>query len=340
MGEITVAAMASNSWEVIKPVVSWEPTMLTSTRTSEPACKVAPGVVPTALRLKIFSTGGEALAFDGDFFARGEDGGRFDTQGLGGESLQLLTEDDGVRTTGADKFHLRIGEGAGDVDQFFAISAVEFFLFDVDGQFGAGGHGVDFFEHGLAIGIDDDVAVGVGLLHPVFEVDADAAGHANGGEEDGGDAIGASHDGGDVDERHVFAGLLTNPQGNVVDARHAGGAHTHGALFGDEHDALARVFFLHFHQVGLVFGGHHALAVQFAVRAAVRFGTWGEQVGGDITHTGDVGDNVDGFFDGWQLGEELSLGVAFNDVFGDGVAGLEGSFETLGVGIIEEDLGF
>ena len=30
--------------------------MLTSTRTSEPACNVFPGVVPTAFLLKIFST--------------------------------------------------------------------------------------------------------------------------------------------------------------------------------------------------------------------------------------------------------------------------------------------
>ena len=52
---MVVAAIISSSWEVIKPVVSCEPTILTSTRTYEPACNVAP-VVPTAFLLKIFST--------------------------------------------------------------------------------------------------------------------------------------------------------------------------------------------------------------------------------------------------------------------------------------------
>ena len=33
MGEMVVAAIISNSCEVINPVVSWEPTMLTSART-------------------------------------------------------------------------------------------------------------------------------------------------------------------------------------------------------------------------------------------------------------------------------------------------------------------
>ena len=53
---MTVAAMASSSCAVIRPVVSCEPTMLTCTRTSDPACSTLPGVVPRALALKIFST--------------------------------------------------------------------------------------------------------------------------------------------------------------------------------------------------------------------------------------------------------------------------------------------
>ena len=53
---MTVAAIASSSCAVIRPVVSCEPTMFTRTRTSEPACSTLPGVTPTALALKIFST--------------------------------------------------------------------------------------------------------------------------------------------------------------------------------------------------------------------------------------------------------------------------------------------
>ena len=55
IGEITVAAIDSSSWEVISPVVSCDPTMFTSTLTSDPACKIFPGVVPTAFLLNIFS---------------------------------------------------------------------------------------------------------------------------------------------------------------------------------------------------------------------------------------------------------------------------------------------
>ena len=56
IGEIVVAAIDSNSCEVIKPVVSCEPTIFTSTLISDPACKTFPLVTPTAFLLNIFST--------------------------------------------------------------------------------------------------------------------------------------------------------------------------------------------------------------------------------------------------------------------------------------------
>ena len=73
-----------------------------------------------------FLNGGEALAWVGDFFRSGEDGGGGDAEGLGGEGLELFPEDDGVG------------------------SAFRVFLFD-----------------------------------PVLEVETDAAGDVDGGEEDG-----------------------------------------------------------------------------------------------------------------------------------------------------------
>ena len=66
-------------------------------------------------------------------------------------------------------------EGAGDVFDFLAIDE-EFFGLGVDGEDGAGGDGVGFFEDGLAFVIEDGVAFCVFLFDPVLEVEADAAG--------------------------------------------------------------------------------------------------------------------------------------------------------------------
>ena len=67
---MTVAAIASSSCAVIRPVVSCEPTMFTFTRTSDPAWRTVPGETPTALALKIFSTAvrpwpSTEISFDG-----------------------------------------------------------------------------------------------------------------------------------------------------------------------------------------------------------------------------------------------------------------------------------
>ena len=89
----------------------------------------------------------------------------------------------------------------------------------------------------------------------------------------------------DVDERHVLAGLLADPQRHVVDARHARRAHAHGALLGDEHDPLVGVLRLEIAQAFLLLGGvvlEHALAVQLTVRAGVGVAARGEEVGRDV----------------------------------------------------------
>jgi hypothetical protein len=42
-----------------------------------------------------------------------------------------------------------------------------------------------------------------------------------------------------------------------------------------------------------------------------------QQVGGDIAFGGDIGDDLDLLVDVGKLGEELGLGIAFQDVLGD-----------------------
>ena len=190
-----------------------------------------------------FFNGGEALAFVGDFFGRSEDGGGFDAESLGGEGLEFFAKDDGVGAAGFHELHFLRREGLGDVFEFFTV-LVELFVLGVDGEEGAGIDRVGLFEDGVAFCVLHGVAFGVFLFDPVLEVEADAAGDINGGEENGGNAIGACDDGGEVDEGDVGAGRFTSPEGGVVHAGHAGGADTHGAFFRDEHDALVGVDFL------------------------------------------------------------------------------------------------
>ena len=170
-------------------------------------------------------------------------------------------------------------------------------------------------------------------------VDADAAGHADGRLEDGRDAVGAGNDRGDVDEGDIGAGLLAGPQRNVVDAGHAGGADAHGALFGDQHDALARVLQLQSLDFLLRGFGDHALAVQLAVGAGMGLVAGRQEVGGNIAFGGDIGNDLDLVLDVRKLGEELGLGIAFQDVPGDFVAGLIGGLQPGSVRVIEEHLG-
>ena len=132
-----------------------------------------------------FLNGGEALAFFGDFLGRGEDGGCLDAEGFGGEGLEFFPEDDGVGAAGFHEFHFLGRERLGDVDEFLAFGVVELFGLGVDGEEGAGLDGVGLLEDGVAVFVFDGVAFGVGFPDPVLEVEADAAGDVNGGEEDG-----------------------------------------------------------------------------------------------------------------------------------------------------------
>jgi len=87
------------------------------------------------------------------------------------------------------------------------------------------------------------------------------------------------------------------------------------------------------------FGRDEALAVKFAIRAGVSLISRGEEVGGDVSGAGDVGDDLDFFLDVGELGEELSLGVALEKVFRNGAALRVGVGEAGHVGVVEEDLG-
>ena len=84
----------------------------------------------------------------------------------------------------------------------------------------------------------------------------------------------------------------------------------------------------------------HALAVQLAVGAAVRLVAGRQQVGRDVAFGGDEGHDLDLVFHVGQLGEEFGLGVAFQQVLHHRVAGRMGGFQAVGVGLIQEDLGF
>ena len=286
-----------------------------------------------------FFNSGEALAFVGNFLGWGVDDGGFDAEGLGGEGLELLTEDDGVGSARFHELHFLRSEGLGDVFEFLAI-LVEFFVLRIDGEDGAGVDGVGLFEDGVAFFVEDGVAFGVFLFDPVSEVESDAAGDVDSGEEDGGDAIGACDDGGHVDEGNVRAAGLAGPERDIVDAGHAGRANAHGAFFSNEHDGLVGVDFLQALDGFLGIRSDKALAVELAVGAGVGLVTGGEEVGGDVALACDEGDDLDFLGDFWELGEKFGLGVAFEEVLGDGVAGLESVAEASVVGVVEVSLGF
>ena len=147
--------------------------------------------------------------------------------------------------------------------------------------------------------------------------------------------------GGDVDERHVGAALDARPQGDVVHAGHAGGAHAHGALVGHQHDPLVGVLGLEVeeHLLGGLVVLEQALAVELAVGAGVRVRPRGEQVGGDVAHGDHVGDDLDGLVDRGEVGEELGPRVAVQQVRCAPVPFLVGRLEAVGVGLVEEHLG-
>ena len=80
--------------------------------------------------------------------------------------------------------------------------------------------------------------------------------------------------------------------------------------------------------------------MEFAVGAGVGLITGRKEVGGDISFSGDVGDDFDFFWGLGECGEEFGFGVAFEKVFGDGVSAFVGGLELFHVGFVEEDLGF
>ena len=285
--------------------------------------------------------GGEPLAFVADFLGSREHGWHVHAKHLRGEGLELLAKYNRVRPACPHEFHFLRRERRRNVDQLFAV-LVEFLGLGVDGQHGAGLHRVGLLQHGFSLSVHDHIAVGVRLFDPVLQVHPDAAGHAHGGQENGGDAVGAGHHGGDVDERHERAGLLADPKGDVVHPRHPGRSHAHGAFFSHKHDTLAWVLLLQIQQFLLTRAVvlKHGLAVQLAVRTRVRVGSRRQQVGGDVADPCDVGHHVDGLLDVGQLGEEFSLGVALDDAFGHGIAGLVRRFKTLGVRLVQEHLCF
>ena len=78
--------------------------------------------------------------------------------------------------------------------------------------------------------------------------------------------------------------------------------------------------------------GDKALTVQFPVRARVRLVAGRHQVGGNVAFRGDIGHDLNFVVDVRQLREELSLGIAFQNVLGDGVARLVRGCEPVRVG--------
>ena len=83
-----------------------------------------------------------------------------------------------------------------------------------------------------------------------------------------------------------------------------------------------------------------AFAVQLAIRAGMCVLARGEQIRRDITNRNDECDDFNLFLDLWQAGEEFGIGIAMQNVRRDRISGLVGRFQTICVGLIEEDLGF
>ena len=67
--------------------------------------------------------------------------------------------------------------------------------------------------------------------------------------------------------------------------------------------------------------------------------TGGEKIGGDVAFSRDVGDDLDFFVHFRKLGEELSFGVALENLGRKAVSAAMSGSETVCVGFVEEDLG-
>ena len=84
--------------------------------------------------------------------------------------------------------------------------------------------------------------------------------------------------------------------------------------------------------------GDQAFAVKLAVGTRMRLVARRQQVGGDIALGGDIGDHLDLFINLRKAGEELGIRIAFQDVAGHRIAGIERGLQPLLVGLIQEDL--
>ena len=155
---------------------------------------------------------GQALSGVGQFL-RGREGGlELDPECVCREGLQLLAEHYGVGPSGLDELDTLRREGRGDVHQFFiACFIAEFLVFCVDGQNGARRDGIALLENGVAVIVQDRITVVIRLPSPVFQVDADAAGHAQCRHEDRGNTVRTRDDRRIVHERDVGAGRLAGP---------------------------------------------------------------------------------------------------------------------------------
>ena len=85
--------------------------------------------------------------------------------------------------------------------------------------------------------------------------------------------------------------------------------------------------------------GDQAFAVKLAVGTRMRLVARRQQVGGDITLGGDIGDDLDLLVDLGKTGEELGIGIAFQHGAGDRVAGGERGLQPVLVGLVQENLG-
>ena len=164
---------------------------------------------------------GEALTLVGNFGRWGVDGWCVDAERLCSEGLELLAEDDGIGTAGLHELNLLWRERGGDVHQLFARFGVELLVLGVDREHRAGIDRVGLLEYGFAVFVNDEFAIVIEGGDPVLQIEANATGDVDGGQEDGRDAVRASDHWCNVDERNEGAGLSADPQRHVVHARHA-----------------------------------------------------------------------------------------------------------------------
>ena len=154
----------------------------------------------------------QALAVMGDFFGRRKDRYLLNPQSLTGKALQFFAKDNGVRAAGFHKFDFLRRETIGHIGQFFtAIFIVKFRGLAVNGQHRAGFNRIFLFQHRIAVIIQKRFAVFTDFFDPVFKIHPNATGHADRGQENRGNAVCARHNRGNIDKRHIGAGLRAGP---------------------------------------------------------------------------------------------------------------------------------